>query len=95
MCCRFRRVRSSLELFRNSLNLVSHRQKYSKHFENVEILGILKIRILIISDDLQASRESFSHILARSCAAQLCRAPAALLLLAALRGVYSLHMVYV
>ena len=42
MCCRFRRVRSSLELFRNSLNLVSHRQKYSKHFENVEILGYPK-----------------------------------------------------
>ena len=37
----------------------------------------------MISDDLQASRESFSHILA----AQLrgCQAPAALLVLAALR----------
>ena len=41
----------------------------------------------MISDDLQASRESFSHILARSCAkpAGGCQAPAALLVLAALR----------
>ena len=71
MCCRFRRVRSTLELFINSLNLVSHRQKYSKHFENVEILGILKMRIFMISDDFQASWAWFSIISARSCAKQM------------------------